>query len=366
MRLATWSQDAWQRMLDSLDADTASGRRRINLLLLASVVVLTALSVAFGSRSVPGSTLVVPLVAGGLLLDPWRLRLLILVTAAGLATVVGFDGLRQVRIATFVVVAAVALIAYVLTVDRQRLGLSVGRGEAMLIELRDSLERQGQPPPLPAAWHAEVARRPAGGASFGGDFLVAALTGDGGTLELALVDVSGKGVDAGTRSLLLSGALGSLLGAVPASEFLHAANAYLLQQNWDEGFATCVHVAVDLGSGDFRVGNAGHPPVAHYSGGSGRWDLVEVDGTALGIVAEPVFHEAAGHVRPQDALLLYTDGLIEVPGRELELGIDRLLGATERIISRGFEGGAELLIDSAARGDGLNDDRALVLLWRTS
>jgi len=41
-----------------------------------------------------------------------------------------------------------------------------------------------------------VVLEPAGGSSFGGDFLVSAA--DGKTLELALVDVSGKGIDAGT------------------------------------------------------------------------------------------------------------------------------------------------------------------------
>ena len=40
-------------------------------------------------------------------------------------------------------------------------------------------------------------------------------------LDLALVEVSGNGVDAGSRALLLSGALRGLLGAVPPENFLH-------------------------------------------------------------------------------------------------------------------------------------------------
>jgi serine phosphatase RsbU (regulator of sigma subunit) len=257
----------------------------------------------------------------------------------------------------------VALVAYVLAADRHRLGLSMGRGESMLIELRDTLARQGEPPPLPASWHADVARRPAGGGSFSGDFLVARLSGDGRRLELALVDVSGKGIDAGTRSLLLSGAFGALLGSVPPEQFLPAANDYVLRQGWFEGFATCIHVSVELASGRYRLGNAGHPPAAQFNGGSGRWSLVDVSGTALGLYDAPPFGRAQGELRPHDALLLFTDGLVEVPGRDLEVGIDRLLGATERMVARGFAGSAELLIDSGASG--VNDDRALVLLWRT-
>ena len=69
-------------------------------------------------------------------------------------------------------------------------------------------------PALPEGWSAEVVLRSAGGASFSGDFLVATRSDDGSQLEVALVDVSGKGVDAGTRALLLSGAFGGLLGSV--------------------------------------------------------------------------------------------------------------------------------------------------------
>ena len=57
--------------------------------------------------------------------------------------------------------------------------------------------------------------RSAGGTPFAGDFVVASRVGD--RLEVAVVDVSGKGQGAGTRALLLSGALGGLLSALPPS-----------------------------------------------------------------------------------------------------------------------------------------------------
>lgn len=355
---------AWHQLTAYLDADTAGGRDRVAALLMLAVVLVTGVGVGYGVSVMPLPALVLPLVLAGLLLNPARVQLLVALTAAGtLAYVIG-DGVYQVRPVSIVVVAAVALIAYVLAVDRQRLGLTLGRGDTMLIELRDNLERQGDPPPLPPGWAAEVARRPAGGGSFGGDFLVAARTGDGTVLELALVDVSGKGLDAGTRALLLSGALGGLLGAVAPEHFLPAANDYLLRQEWNEGFATCVHVAVDLTDGEFRLSNAGHPPPALFAGGSGRWELLDRPGTALGLLPTASFGELTGRIGPNDALLLYTDGLIEVPGRDLELGIDRLLGVTERIIGRGFAGGAETIIEASVQ-PGVSDDRAVVLLWRS-
>src|SRR5690606_40537280 len=116
------------------------------------------------------------------------------------------------------------------------------------------------------------------GAASSGDFVVAS-RGEGGRLvELMLVDVSGKGQEAGVRSLLLSGAFGGLLGAMGRREFLPAANAYLLEQEWDEGFATAVHLALRLDTGEYWIATAGHPPAVHLHAGSGRVQLTATNG----------------------------------------------------------------------------------------
>jgi serine phosphatase RsbU (regulator of sigma subunit) len=180
-------------------------------------------------------------------------------------------------------------------------------------------------------------------------------------LEIVLVDVSGKGVDAGTRSLLLSGALGGLLGS---KDFLAAANSYLVRQDWAEGFATAAHLVLDLESGAYELASAGHPPVAHFDAGSGRWSLLEAEGPALGLLPGSDYATCTGTLRPGDAVLLYTDGLVEVPGRDLDVGIDKLLGEAERLVTRGFAGGGEVLVNRASAGS--TDDRGLVLLWRSS
>jgi serine phosphatase RsbU (regulator of sigma subunit) len=83
----------------------------------------------------------------------------------------------------------------------------------------------------------------------------------------------------------------------------------------------------------------------------------------LGLVEDADFGWVEGQLKPYDALLLYTDGLVEVPGRDLAVGIDRLLGAAERLIPSGFDGAARRLLDDASPN--ASDDRALVLLWRT-
>lgn len=302
-----------------------------------------------------------PLLGGGLLLRPaalYRLAGLVGVCVVVLAVVAG---LAVARPGALVVLAATALVMREVSRSREQTGLSGLRGDSVLAELRRRLEQQGQLPPLPDPWRAQAVVRPAGGGPFAGDFVVSARTSPS-RLEVALVDVSGKGVAAGTRALLLSGAMGGLLGAHSPSHLLPAANDYLDRQCWEEGFATAVHLVLHLDTGEFAVESAGHPPAAQFHAGSGRWSLLQAAGPALGLLPHVTYDGARGRLDPGDALLLYTDGLVELPGRDLEVGIDKLIGEAERLVPHGFAGGVEQLLDRvAARGD---DDRGLVLIWR--
>jgi serine phosphatase RsbU (regulator of sigma subunit) len=238
----------------------------------------------------------------------------------------------------------------------------------MLVDLRDRIRAQGKLPDLGEGWASSVVLKPAGGSSFGGDFVVSACDGDRKTLEVALVDVSGKGIDAGTRALLLSGAFGGLLGSVPRERFLPACNAYMRRGPSTEGFVTAVHLALDLTSGEYVIDSAGHPPAVHYDGASGRWRLTQAHGIVLGVVSDLSAISTGserGVLQRGDALMLYTDGMVESPGRDIDAGTDRLLGEAERMVATGFKTGAPALVAAMQREMGGADDCALVLIWRT-
>lgn len=317
----------------------------------------------FGPGWFPPSAQVIPLLGGGLLLRPWAMRrVIVVVVLCTVYDLVRF-GLATTRPGSIVVLLITAGVAYEFARGREETGLAGSSGDSFLVELRERLQSQGQLPPLPRPWGGEAVLRPAGDAPFAGDFVVSSLSEDGRTLELALVDVSGKGVEAGTRALLLSGALGGLLGSPRPEEFFPAANRYLDRQAWDEGFATAVHLVLDLVDGSFSVESAGHPPAAHFDAGSGRWALLTAEGLALGLVPDVSYTAQTGGLDPGDALILYTDGLVEIPGRDLAVGIDKLIGEAERLVPRGFTGGADRLVQQVAGAS--NDDRGLVLLWRT-
>lgn len=328
------------------------------LTLLTAVIATLALTV--GLDVAPPGLVLLPVFLGGLLLTPRQMWWL-LGAVLGLSVIlVRRYGLSEFRVGNVALTAVAGIVGLRLAQERAELGLrGLGAG-SMLLEVRDRLREQGVVPPLPPGWRVEVAIRSAGGAGFSGDFLVSSVGPE--RVELALVDVSGKGADAGARALLLSGALGGLLGAVPPEQFLPAANDYLLRQQWDEGFATAVHLVVNLTSGGYRLQSAGHPPAAQFSAGTGYWTTSGASGPVLGVLRSASWRGDEGVLRRGDALLLFTDGVVEVPGRDLAVGIDRLLGEANRLVVSTFDGGAERLIDAVARD--ASDDRAIVLLWR--
>ncbi|MBA4861795.1 serine/threonine-protein phosphatase [Streptomyces sp. PSKA54] len=334
--------------------------------LLLTVPLIAAVTLANPVWCSPAA-LVLPIVAGGLLLRP--ASLLGLYAAAATALIVESvelgpyaEGPARVTPGTVLVVAACGFFGLLIAQFRSRVGVPWRRGGTMLFDLRERIRVHGKLPVLPTGWHREIALRPAGGQSFSGDFVVAARTNGGRTLEVVLTDVSGKGMDAGSRSLLLSGAFGGLLGSLPPHAFLTAANGYLLRQNWDEGFATSIHLVLDLDSGDYELFTAGHPPAVQLHAGTGRWEEKAAEGPLLGVYDGAQFDPVKGSLRPGDVLMLFTDGLVETADRDISEGIDRLTGEADRYVAGGFHGAAWHLIEAVAKD--VNDDRALLLICR--
>jgi hypothetical protein len=359
-RLLTATLAVAQRARGMVLRQFITRNRRLAFGLAIVVVVIGVAAVHVSEFWFSPGVMILPLLAGGLLLWPRALRILFCLVALALT----YDALMGKAGAGIIATVAVTIVfADALARARAKLGVQGLRGDRMLIELRDRIRAQGRLPDLPDGWRSAAVLKPAGGASFGGDFLVSAC--DGKTLEVALVDVAGKGIDAGTRALLLSGAFGGLLGSVPAGDFLAACNAYLRRGAATEGFVTAVHLSLDLATGDYVVDSAGHPPAAQFEAGSGNWRLTQARGIVLGVVADLRSAPERGVLRPGDALMLYTDGLIEAPGRDIDAGIDRLLGQADLMVTSGFGTGAGRLVEAMQAPGASSDDCALVIIWRS-
>jgi len=330
--------------------------------LLAAIGVLITLGVAWKPMDVPFTSLMLPLLLGSLFLGPRTLPWFVVL----LMTLLTFSVAEQDEVTTRTVVATLVMFVMGLVVllasyQRSSLGVAGSRGESMLVDLRDRILTQAVIPPLPDHWSVQSALRSAGGTPFAGDFVVATRPLSTTRLEVAVVDVSGKGEDAGTRALLLSGAFGGLVGAMGPDRFLPAANDYLLTQEWEEGFATAVHMSLDLVTGDFEIRTAGHPPAVHRMAGSGRWQVLRTEGPVLGLLEDAEFSVVTGRIGPGDAVLLYTDGMVEEPRRDIDLGIDRMLGEMESLLRGTWDDAAKRL---AASLGSRNDDRAIVVVHR--
>jgi len=329
------------------------------------VILLVCVAVAFvvswnAYEWMPLTTYFVWLLVGMLLLRfvP-LLALVVVVDAAAIVAILHageLTGVRLVAIASLVIVTALILFQS----SRQRSGLPVPLSEAMLAELRDRLQRQSVIPPLPEHWAAQSAMRSSAGAGYAGDFFVADVLE--GRLEMVLVDVCGKGVAVGPQALQFAGALGGLLGTLPPQELMLAANAFLLRQRSDESFSTAVHVRIDLTTGAYTVTSAGHPPVLRWQAPGCEWVIDGARGTALGIMPDPELHASTGTLRPGEALLFYTDGVVESRDGDIDEGIAWLRDTARSAVESGFAGAAQRII---RRVGNAGDDRAVLILSRT-
>lgn len=337
------------------------------LALLCAGVLLAGVVSWHRYDALPATAYFVWLLVGMLTL---RFQPLVVLTALALVvalTVMVHDG--EVTGAQVSVTASLLLSAALILFQssRQRSGLPGPLSEALLAELKGRLQAQGKVPPLPAGWTAQSAMLASHGAGYAGDFLVADVSEDGRRLEMVLVDVCGKGVAVGPQALQFAGALGGLIGALPPQDLLRAANAFLLRQQSEESFATAVHVLVDLRTGCWTVTSAGHPPALRYDAPSGArdgsWLVDGARGTALGVVPDPELHGSTGTLEPGDALMFYTDGVVESRDADLDDGIAWLQRTATEAVSRGFDGAARRIVDQVARGD---DDRAVLVLHRVA
>lgn len=140
-------------------------------------------------------------------------------------------------------------------------------------------------------------------------------------------DISGKGISA---ALLMAKVttdirLLSRMYDTPA-EVMTEANKLLLEAGQDGMFATVLYMAIDVEDHTFTVANAGHqPPMVASARFEGVAELDDSTAVALGVVPGMEYPQKVYRLMPEDAVLLYTDGINEAMNRQSqEYGMDRL------------------------------------------
>ncbi|MBV2357874.1 SpoIIE family protein phosphatase [Streptomyces sp. J2-1] len=207
------------------------------------------------------------------------------------------------------------------------------------------------------------------GMDVGGDWYDVVEAGDG--LALVIGDVQGHGVQAAaTMGQLRSAVRAFALGDRPPDEVMSGTNHLLI--GLDPGqFASCCYVRLDPATGVARVARAGHPPplLREPDGRTVALDLP--GGVVLGVDAGARYPVAELRLAPDAILALYTDGLVERPGTDIDDGIAGLCGALARAGASAVRRGgrslgavADRLTATARRAADRPDDVALLLAAR--
>jgi sigma-B regulation protein RsbU (phosphoserine phosphatase) len=217
---------------------------------------------------------------------------------------------RSIRIAVFLALDRRSYETELLKA-RQRAEESEARARLLARTLQDSL----LPPDLPRVPGLDLGavHRPAGrGDEVGGDFYDVFSTAPDDWM-VVIGDVVGKGVAAATLTSLVRHTVRAVAMRVrDPRAVLAALNEALLQQH-AERVCTVALLRIRLAAGDparVTISLGGHPrPLAVRRHGDpvpfGRF------GTVLGALPSPTLHEATTTLDPGEALLLYTDGVVE-------------------------------------------------------
>ncbi|WP_327112537.1 SpoIIE family protein phosphatase [Streptomyces sp. NBC_01341] len=126
--------------------------------------------------------------------------------------------------------------------------------------------------------------------------------------------------------------------------------------------ATAVQVLIDIGMHMLVYSTAGHPPpiLLHADGSSELLD--HAADPPLGVWAENVPRSQVAHMYKRgDALVLYTDGLIERRGEDIDVGLARLRAVLAACAGLDAEHLADVALDRLGVSGSSGDDITLVV-----
>lgn len=154
-----------------------------------------------------------------------------------------------------------------------------------------------------------------------------------GRFGLLIADASGHSVPAALVSVAAK-AVFHTEGRHTQSpqEVLRVMNRYLFELVEAEHFVTMFSAVVDRARLTVTFANAGHPEPLWRRGRTGTVSPLEATGLMLGVSPDPSFEQQSVKMEPGDAMLLYTDGLVECRNPQGELfGRERLAQAFAQI-----------------------------------
>ncbi|MGW5461363.1 SpoIIE family protein phosphatase [Streptomyces sp. NPDC003996] len=198
------------------------------------------------------------------------------------------------------------------------------------------------------------------GMEIGGDFydlvptlpLTAAVIGDVQGHNVTAAGLMGQ-IRTGVRAY-------TTVGQAP-HEVMSSTNRLLIDLG-TELFASCLYLRLDPARGQAVMARAGHPPplLRRPDGQVRVLDLA--GGPLLGIDPDAVYPTTEVSLAPGSVLVLYTDGLVETPGTDIEEALIGLAALLSEIGDHPLERLADEVIRHSAAARERSDDVAVLLL----
>ena len=201
----------------------------------------------------------------------------------------------------------------------------------------------------------------------GGDFYDFLPYG-GGSLALALGDVSGKGTAAALLGALTTGILRALIVNHPCApaELLATLNERLNAARLNARFVAMLFAVFDSNAQQLTIANAGNPyPLLVRSG---RVEEIPLSGIPLGLMAGTRHEPVSLDLLRGDTVVFVSDGIVECQSSEQEaFGTERLTavltslpsGASAKEISSAILSATDVY---SGENSAMHDDRSLIVL----
>jgi PAS domain S-box-containing protein len=218
------------------------------------------------------------------------------------------------------------------------------------------------PDELPSVEFSRLYRSATETTRVGGDFFdIFELAGD--RIAIVIGDISGKGLEAATSTALVKNTIRAYAyDGLTVDQIMSKTNDVIFKVTAPSLFVTVFFGILETKTGALAYCSGGHPP-ALIKRPSSVETLAE-NSPIVGAFADLPFYEDISVLGPTDALILYTDGLIEARGKVGFFGDERLINTMSRIEGSSIQEIPQVIFKEVSKFSGglLSDDLAILVV----